>query len=411
VSLRRTALIAVLAGVIAGVIVAKAVPDHRSVAATAPPQPPLRFEPARHSRAYERHGPARTVARAKDPDGGPDWALRVFDSGMSFPGPAGDLFARSCVQLGRIARGQFGWIDSANVFRPIRANQSDAAPTDCGRAYLRAPEFPRLGIVTLTSDLRRTPVRLTRSVVWGVGPQGSTSARLKVGTHAESPPVSRDGAFIAFEPADTSRQSVSASFDGGTELSLSQAYNGKYRPPPFPERPLPVIGARAPDPNGGLPWGIGVVPSDHGGLCLSGGPLRVIGDRVGTIDFRLGLFDDENTLRYVCNAEQILTRKYLVALETNYSTDSSGGQQPGDDPAPGRIARRTQKGYSVIAGRTRADVVAITIANPAGVRTLTPSGPAHAFVAVYPGSFKGGTTTFTARFRDGHTQVVKSPRF
>ena len=398
---------------LAGVIVPVVVAGVRIEASPATSEPPLRFAHAYPAEGsdFPGDGSSQVVAQVKDPDGGPDWALRVFDSHTYAPGPAAQLFAHSCIQLGRFVRGQFGWIDSANVFRPVRAAPEHAAPIDCGRAYLNAPEYPRLGMVTLTSDLQRMPAHLTRAVVWGIGPHGTKRVDLRIGPRSESPALSHSGAFIAFERADTSRASVSAGFERARVISLGQHYNGKYVPPPYRDRPLPAVGARAPDPNGGLPWGVGVVPSDLGGVCLVGGPVRVIGDRVGYVDFRLGAFDDERDLRYRCNEEQIITRKYLVALETNYSTDSAGGPQPGDDPARGRVARRSPKGYTVLAGRTRADVIAVTIATPNGVRTLTPSGPAHAFVTAYAGSFRGGRTIFTVRFRDGRTQVVKSPRF
>jgi hypothetical protein len=69
---------------------------------------------------------------------------------------------------------------------------------------------------------------------------------------------------------------------------------GLQSPPP---RALPRAGARPtlqlrlPDRNGRLPWGISALPADGGGWCTSG-LRRVIGDRVGDVDYELGTFSD-----------------------------------------------------------------------------------------------------------------------
>jgi hypothetical protein len=346
-------------------------------------------------------GRVTTVARVKDPDGGPDWALREVEP-LNMNGPPGYV-AHSCIQLGRIARARFGWVDAANVFRPVPKDAIEGIPSDCGRPYRGGGDYPRLGMLTLVRDLDTPTPRLTRSVVWGTGGAGATRADLVLGTRHVSPSLSRGGAFIAFAPATQSRQQASVSFDRGAPLSLAQNRDRKLSPPPAPLRPVPKIAARAADPNGGLPWGVGEVPASGGGVCVTGG--RIIGDRVGRVDFLLGTFDDESGLRYACRRDAIVVQKQVVSIDP-FGGVLNGGPQPGDDPARGRIARRTQKGYSTIAGRARADVTSVTLATPHDVRTLPLSAPTRAFIAVYDGTFEGGEVVVTAHFANGSSKRV-----
>ena len=63
-------------------------------------------------------------------------------------------------------------------------------------------------------------------------------------------------------------------------------------PPPGRRRGGFALVARAPDPNGGLPYGLETVPSivpgaaARGETCLFGGGVRVVGDRAGAVDYR-----------------------------------------------------------------------------------------------------------------------------
>jgi hypothetical protein len=59
----------------------------------------------------------------------------------------------------------------------------------------------------------------------------------------------------------------------------------------------------------------------------------------------------------------------------------------------------------VFNGPAAPGVVAVTLETPRDVRTLIPSGPTHAIMAVYDGSFPTGGVRILARFKDGHTQV------
>jgi hypothetical protein len=73
----------------------------------------------------------------------------------------------------------------------------------------------------------------------------------------------------------------------------------------------------------------------------------------------------------------------------------------GEDDAPGRIERRVLEGRIMFSGRVHDDVISVTIRTPRDVRTLIPSSPAHAILAVYDGRFPAGKVTATARMKDG----------
>ena len=80
------------------------------------------------------------------------------------------------------------------------------------------------------------------------------------------------------------------------------------------------------------------------------------------------------------------------------------GVELGEDPNAGRIARRSPRGLVVYSGTADADVRYLTFATPSDVRTIAPSGPAHAFLIVYAGGFPTGDTVVTTTFRDGRTR-------
>jgi hypothetical protein len=73
------------------------------------------------------------------------------------------------------------------------------------------------------------------------------------------------------------------------------------------------------------------------------------------------------------------------------------------DPESARVQRRTLPGRTIVSGFAHPDVRAITLQTPRDVRTLRPTGPSRAFLAVYDGEFFGGAITLTARLADGST--------
>jgi hypothetical protein len=70
----------------------------------------------------------------------------------------------------------------------------------------------------------------------------------------------------------------------------------------------------------------------------------------------------------------------------------------------GAVARRSLPDRVVDSGIADRDVRDLTFATPNDVRTIAPTGPAHAFIVVYAGSFPSRRITITTTFRDRHTR-------
>jgi hypothetical protein len=394
--MRRLLVAALCLGAIAGGVAAAAIPE--STTRREPPRP-LRYAPERapgrsgERRWVPRRETVRIELRRADPAGGPDWAVRTFSAGH-----------RSCVQLGRIARGRFGWIDATNTFRPV-GPRLDGAPISCG-PDAKVP--PRLDVVTLIGDIDRPSAHLTRTVAWGAGGPGTRAVDVKLGSRTAGARVSRRGAFVEFASPDVTRALVSATFhyaDGRTRTaSAVKAPRGIIGRTGFRARRDPVqIEARAPDPNGGLPWGLGIVRRGAGTLCTTL-ESRIVGERMGMVDYTLGTLD-QAAPQETCwrpGDPQLAKR----AVQVSYSLGGSAMPVPGDDPAYGRVARRTLQGITSIGGVAHESVTALTIATPRDVRTLIPSKRAHAFLAVYDGEFPTGAIVITAHFRNGTSRVV-----
>jgi hypothetical protein len=418
--MRRILLLAVVLGVGLGAVAAVAIPKERErpgqalrVAAERPPPPgglELRAVP----------GSVRQELRADDPDGGPAWALRTYRARYA---PARGVPRRFhsvrpfCVQAGRIVDGRFGWIDGSRTFRPAGYDFRDA-PTGCAPGVPGAGRRAIFKAITLADEVDTPEGRLTRTIAFGAGGRGTSGVELTVAGRSERPRTSRGGGFLAFasagvRPGDLrvrvrygrGRGQTLGPQDGpGFSFGNARELGGTARRP-LRDYGRPEVEARAPDPHGGLPWAIGAVPNPRGGYCLTQ-PGRGFGNRVGQVDFDLGTFDDEQGNRFgLFNCTPKRAAKNAVDTAFLLGGDTAP-QMPGSDPERGRIARRTLRGVTVVYGRAREDVTAVTIATPRDVRTLVPSSRAHAFVAAYDGGFEAGEITITAHFRDGTSRQV-----
>jgi hypothetical protein len=234
-------------------------------------------------------------------------------------------------------------------------------------------------------------------------------AELRVRNHSRPIDPSPHGGFVDFVPPDVPRSDLSARFDYGSgrmrtiemvrpeELRMLDNMRRRDVSRRQPANVAPTIEARAPDPNGGLPWALGAIPDRRGGWCLTQMPGRVVGETVGSIDF------DTGRIWTLFGPARCLERNVRGRAASVGYTFGGGeiARMPGADPAPGRIARRTLPGTTMVYGRARDDVASLTIATPRDVRTLVPSPRAHAFLAVYDGDFPTGEIVITAHFKDG----------
>ena len=425
-------LLALAAGVLVGVLVAAVVPRTRAADQSQPSAaaPPTSARPAPEPRTgipvpanaggtllLRPTGAVTLQARASDPLGGPDWALRIFQAKRVTPKNqrrpnVSPILGRSrCVQLGRIHHGRFGWIDASNTFRRVGVG-FNGAPIKCGRPQANMRGNPILRTQTLVAGLAGPDPRLTETVIWGLAGPAARSASLTLDGTARAVALSPAGAFVTFAAPQLRSDQVSARvrYDGGEvqipRLRPSVAAASPTGPPAPSPRPTQPSGparliARAPDPNGGLPWGLSIRTAKDV-WCTSTG--RIIGDRVGQVDFRLGTFSDAAESSS-CGTDAALTTRNPVLLQLSLAA----GALPQNDPSFGRVARRTPPGTSLIGGRALASVRQITIKTPNDVRTLIPAGPQHAFLAAYAGGFPTGQLIVSALLADGSTHTTSLP--
>lgn len=412
-----------LAGLAGGLGVSVALPDDAEPVASAPslPDPPAHATPPRIVDEPRRASPdlgypslrevedsVELEARAPDPRGGPEWAVRVFDADRLDQGNGREPKRLTCAQLGRILNGRFGWIDASNTFRPVAFDLA-GAPIRCDG------DGSRLHFETLITDPSEGVAVPLQTVAWGYAPEAQ-EAEVRLGGRTQRPEVSPQGAFVMPAGPELRPEDVLITVTGEDGNETTERFGAADRPsrsgretaPPLVQRSRPQAGepatphARAPDPAGGLSFGIAAAPSDDGGWCPATG--RIVGDRVGRVDFALGTFHETTGGVNCTNVEEI--GRFHGGEEPFFTGQSGGGVdwELGGDPQAGRIARRTREGTGVFSGQLRSDVETITIATSRDVRTLRPSGPSNSFLAVYPGNLPMGEITLTATFTDGTTE-------
>ncbi len=329
---------------------------------------------------------ARLVVQVPDGKGGAPWAVRRFAATLE------NGSVTTCFELGRLDGERFGWIGLDGGFATVRPGHSEA-PRHCRDPGLeRAIGASVQRFTTLEQRAGGVP-RPLETVTFGVA--APTVARV---LPADEPPLSpgTDGVVLRIVP----REAPSGRLTGEVEYRDGRRvqFNGGGFPRAKGEQPVAgteTVAARAPDPAGGEPWALIAMRGDRGGACLTS-PGRLVGTRLGLVDRRLGVFytgfpPDPASCR---DAERAPTRTYPMRMTT------LGSSIGGDDPR-GRIERRVLENRTVFSGRVHADVVSVTIRTPRDVRTLVPSGTAHAILSVYDGSFPTGKVTATARLKDG----------
>lgn len=357
------------------------------------------------------------AATVKDPDGGPDWAIRVTRAnrvvrpGARRPGVSPIVGHNRCLQLGRLYRGRFGWLDARGTFRPVSLSLV-GAPWSCQSAKRFAAARFAAALTTIT-DPRRPAAAVRRTIVWGTG--GSTRRFiLTAAGRTRTLTAGRFGTALALLPGrvNGSQIRLAASASGGrAHTLLPTRANYEIGLPPGvhlgqPAGDPPVIAATAPDPAGGLPYGIVVAAAKGGGWCLPL-PGRVVGHRVGAIDYTLDVLKD--TAPRAVNCPPAGTHASRNAqpfrLQSEFGTDS----EPGHDPGPGRSARRLERGRTIYSGTADPDIKSLTFTTPQDVRTIIPTSTAHAFLLVYGATFPTGSTSITTTYTNGRTRTDTIP--
>jgi hypothetical protein len=419
--LRLLVVASLVAGVLAGAVVAVAVPRH----ATAPTTP--RLDPKRTAAAlplppgqlglHVLRGSVRTVATAPDPAGGPDWALRrlsgtyVLPAGVPRNHIGKEMFGRKdCVDLGRVVNGRFGWLDGAGTFRAATGGAA-ASPRQCRAHGATTQSGQEAALTTWVSHPGFGEPRPLATIVWGAAPAGPDKIAVHAADGSHDVHRSADGAFLAFLPAagrtPAGLHVTATGADGATdELYRTVA----FRPHSVPKTGPGWLMARGADPAGGASWGVAASRGPNGTWC-STNPGRVVDGTVGQLDARLDVFYDQSDFSYNCGIQnarvkakdRVLSRS-LPLLYVSTSGAVPGQERPGG--SAGRIALRAEPGATIFGGLARADVATITVISPSQTRVIRPTGPAHAFVVALGGSFPTGKVQLVVRFTDGHSVVL-----
>lgn len=405
-SRRRMVAAILIAGVVIGCAVALTQREAPTSARAAPVARAASTNPAKGT-AIVPTEPVTIVARATDPGGGTPWAVRrvtTRERGKTF----------SCVQLGRLDGKRFGWIPPGQPFQLARVDR--LVPTLCGERLRRGT--PRLGRVTLTTDGATGLPRPARTVVWGVLPPGATSARLKDGTPLRPSADRVVLAVLPGKPVDEPRLSGTLLTTSGKRRSFADpavdrfeaiTVTGRDGKPRSLQRkggtPLPGrsrVAVLAPDPAGGAAWGILTAPGSRGSNCFSS-PGRIVGDRLATVDPRLGLARAD-PLAGTLNCSNRRAPNSDHPLRMNVLTASLG-----DEDSSGSQQLRRLNDRTVLSGRTTAAVTAVTITTSRDIRTVVPDPRTHVVLAVYDGTFPAERLKITATLRDGRHVTVLQP--
>lgn len=327
---------------------------------------------------------ARIAVQQPSTAGGAPWAVRTFTSTQRGR-------TLRCAQLGRLDGGRFGWIAPGGSLRPARFASTDV-PTVCDSPRFLVRIDLQILRVTLTTDPATGPLAPAQTVTWGHAAPGITRIRTAGTTITVA-----GGAFLHVEPGPGPRGPAPGElhFSDGDRKTFDRAPPDPPRPRDTPDTDL-TVAVRAPDPAGGLPWAVLAARSARGETCLSS-PDRVLGNRLGSLDARLGLFSGAlmaDTTRCP-EPRRSPTRASPARLDTGLHSG------PDVNAASGRTQLRRLDRRTVLSGRVHPDVVAVTLRTPRDVRTLVPSRIGHAILAVYDGAFPAGEITATSRFRDG----------
>jgi hypothetical protein len=425
--LRPVILLGAIVGLLAGIVAALAIPQTRAAGGgaggtpiTAPVPDPgsstvkhiAKAQPPPGDTLLVVRGKIRIEARAADPLGGPQWAVRVFEAdrvlkrGSRRPGVSPVIGHNLCAQLGRIHDGAFGWLDAAGTFRPVLPGIVGRGTTSwCGSQRPTVGGNPPLIAVSTITDPDAPVAAVKSTVAWGLGGSGARAVTLRVAGRATTPDATPHHAFVAVAGPEVDQRQVTATvaYPGGRTVRLPR----ERGLPGLPGGGTPRLAARAPDPNGGLPFAMVAARAPSGGWCTFAGG-RVVGDRTGGVDYRQDVLSETQvTGGGSCGVPPEARARIFKVHPVLLASSGGSGDTPaeGGDAATGRVARRTQRGLMVFNGPAAPGVVSVTLETPRDVRTLIPSGPTHAIMAVYDGSFPTGGIRIVARFKDGHTQV------
>lgn len=342
--------------------------------------------------------------RASDPAGGPEWVLRSWQGrpNRSVSGVGDERF--QCAELGVLWHGR--------LVEPGATPSARSLPLSAeGGRCDSAKDLERLRYMLALESFLDDPYEYTphpaRAVLSGMLPPGARDAVLLGVGPARALPLDANGAFLVVLPGRywNARPRISYILHGHRVGKLpggpgSQTYQRGT------EAPVPQV--RAPDPDGAAPWGF--VATRNCSTAVG----RIVAGRLASIDLSDGVLKAGAEFTGFSSSCATHPGPFEPAAELREPVEFNEQQTAdGSDPFPGEreplrqpeVEWRTLPGRTIVTGVARADVVSITLSTPSDVRTLRPSGPLHAILAVYDGYFLRGKLTATVRLRDGSVQT------
>jgi hypothetical protein len=372
---------------------APAVPAYRD------PVPTSRALPPAFALAISRT--VRETLHAADPAGGPEWALRSWqatpNSRVRFSGQVPGRFF--CSEVGVVEHGTLvaPGPNAASTSTPLTLSpESDSGGCDDTGSLERIG--PAAQVRSYLADPSAYSPQVLRTVVSGLLPPGSSKPLLLGAGGPRVLQVDANHAFLAVLPGQywDARLEISAVIDGRRVTHAASPDFGRSAPA--------VAQARAPDPDGGAPWGFAV--GSNGSSAFG----RIVDGRLAGIDPLTGTmnYGPEGTSSGGKGGPGV-RRPPAVAFNTQGGPVASPPGQPAPAATPAEVARRTLPGTTIIMGIAQPDVTAVTLVTPRDVRTLRPSGPEHVFIVVYDGQFFSGALTASIHLQDGRTETVSIP--
>jgi hypothetical protein len=347
----------------------------------------------------------RETLHASDPAGGPEWALRSWQGRPNPRARYGESPPARlvCFQVG-IRRGGalFKPRPGASPRRLEVGREEGTEAGGCNPAAYVANHPPVVTVGSYTDhpyDYTPTP---DRTVVAGMLPPDATHPLLLGAGAPRALPTDANHMFLAVLPGRYWDAPLRVSVvEHGRMIAPSAASTSQV--PPV----LMVAQARAPDPDGGAPWGYaeGANGSSSYGRIIDG-HLAGLSEREGAVrNGPMGWGGGEPCFGQRRGRACPYAARHPPAV--HFEVRSGAGEGPFESAVPAltppQIERRTLEGHTIVTARTEADVVSVTLATPSDVRTLRPGGPQHVLIVVYDGQFFRGAITATILLRDGRT--------
>jgi len=334
--------------------------------------------------------------RASDPAGGPPWVLRSWRAILRASGStaSGHGVLQYCFHFGVIDKGRL--VLPRTGAAPVPLNppghpSSESNEERCNSTEVLTRNATHFSVESYLADPYAYSPAVVRTLVSGQAPIGSTHATLIGAGAPRALTLDANDAFLIVLPGRywANRLHLAYALDGRTYGLPARSGMSQRGPGLRPE-------ARAPDPDGGAPWGFAELGGSFNGFGrIVEGRIVDIEEARGTVTDGPGFFEEGAGLH--------LGRTPQVQFHEQGVEEDEGIAGHVAPLTRAEIERRTLPGRTVITGIALPDVVSVTLTTPSDVRTLRPSDRHHVIIAVYPGVFYQANPTATILLRDGQT--------